>query len=93
MPDPALENVRHIVREEIAPVAARVITLQGDMTEVKTEVNDLHAKIDRLLNTVDGFVNRLTKEEDERTSADHLLERRLERLEQGSAARLSAGSD
>ena len=62
-------------------LTADVAVLTVDMREVKKDVKGLHKKMDLLLRSVGRFLTGITKEEEERKSADVQLERRVVVLE------------
>lgn len=91
----AKEDVRVIIQEEttglrsdvaklktdVSTLQADTATLKVDVAEMKTDVKELKGNMRTLLTNVDGFMKGLEREESERTSADALLERRVETLE------------
>lgn len=82
MPDLTKENVREIIHGETSSLTANVASLKTDMEVVKSDVAQIKEGVQSLLTSVDGFVKHLEREEEERTSGDALLERRVETLEQ-----------
>lgn len=88
------EDVRKIVREETAHLVTKddlrkvvgPLATASSAANLATRVDSVDRKIDKLLGTVDAFAKGLEKEEQERTSADRLIERRVETLEQGQPA-------
>lgn len=96
------DNVRQIVKEEtkhlataesVANLATRVDSIdrrlgsvEGHVDAIGQRVDSMDKKIDTLTTMVDRFTKGMETEKDERISGDHLLERRIEHLEQQQPA-------
>lgn len=76
------DKIRQIVKEEIAPLTAKVDNLSEDVSGLKESNEVLREKMDALLTMSENFIGKVETEEQERKMGYKQLERRVEKLEE-----------
>lgn len=73
------EDMREIVREAVDDMSAIIANFATQVDErfnkIEQEQREIRASIDRLTNTIDGFVKRLDEVETEQLARDRQFER------------------
>jgi len=83
MSDYATKNdVQEIVKEAVTDLSEVIGNLaqsmHNELDDIKLEQREIKRSIDRLTNTIDGFVARIDRYETEQTARDAQFERLLE---------------
>ncbi|TSC62608.1 MAG: hypothetical protein G01um1014106_613 [Parcubacteria group bacterium Gr01-1014_106] len=73
------------LKTDVSKLQTDVAVLKVDVAEMKDDMKEVKSTTNTILNKVDRFLKQVDDEKDERTSADALLERRIETLEKQQA--------